>query len=94
MYKRQKHRPWPSGGRWRGLYQGGIDSLGLDPDGPYREQYPQGPSLLYRCLSRLSIVERYGKHLVVKHPKEFVNQRAKSHINGMEGILNYAKDIL
>ena len=30
-------------------------------------------------------LQRFGKHLVVNHSKEFVNQRTKNHINGIEG---------
>jgi transposase len=39
-------------------------------------------------------LQRFGKHLVVNHSKEFVNQRTKNHINGIEGFWSYAKHIL
>lgn len=39
-------------------------------------------------------LQRYGKHLVVKHQKEFVNKKTKNHINGIEGFWSYAKHIL
>ena len=39
-------------------------------------------------------LQRFGKHLVVNHSKEFVNKRTKNHINGIEGFWSYAKHIL
>jgi transposase len=39
-------------------------------------------------------LQRYGKHLVVNHSKEFVNKNTKNHINGIEGFWSYAKHIL
>jgi transposase-like protein len=39
-------------------------------------------------------LQRFGKHLVVNHSKEFVNQRTKNHINGIEEFWSYAKHIL
>jgi transposase len=39
-------------------------------------------------------LQRYGKHHVVNHSKEFVNKKTKNHINGIEGFWSYAKHIL
>ena len=39
-------------------------------------------------------LQRFGKHLVVNHSKEFVNKKSKNHINGIEGFWSYAKHIL
>ena len=39
-------------------------------------------------------LQRYGKHLVVNHSKDFVDKRTKNHINGIEGFWSYAKHIL
>jgi transposase len=39
-------------------------------------------------------LQRYGKHLVVNHSREFVNKKTKNHINGIEGFWSYAKHIL
>ena len=39
-------------------------------------------------------LQRYGKHMVVNHSKEFVNKKTKNHINGIEGFWSYAKHIL
>ena len=39
-------------------------------------------------------LQRYGKHLVVNHSKDFVDKRSKNHINGIEGFWSYAKHIL
>ena len=38
-------------------------------------------------------LQRYGKHLVVNHSKDFVDKRTKNHINGIEGFWSYAKHI-
>ena len=39
-------------------------------------------------------LQRYGKHLVVNHSRDFVNKRTKNHFNGIEGFWSYAKHIL
>lgn len=39
-------------------------------------------------------LQRFGKHLVVNHSKEFVNKKSRNHINGIEGFWSYAKHIL
>ena len=39
-------------------------------------------------------LQRYGKHLLVNHSKDFVDKRTKNHINGIEGFWSYAKHIL
>jgi transposase len=39
-------------------------------------------------------LQRYGKHCVVNHSKDFVSKRTKNHINGIEGFWSYAKHIL
>lgn len=39
-------------------------------------------------------LQRYGKHLVVNHSKEFVHKKTRNHINGIEGFWSYAKHIL
>jgi len=39
-------------------------------------------------------LQRYGKHLVINHSKDFVDKRTKNHINGIEGFWSYAKHIL
>jgi transposase len=39
-------------------------------------------------------LQRYGKHHIVNHSKEFVNKKTKNHINGIEGFWSYAKHIL
>jgi transposase len=39
-------------------------------------------------------LQRYGKHHIVNHSKEFVNKNTKNHINGIEGFWSYAKHIL
>lgn len=39
-------------------------------------------------------LQRYGKHLVVNHSKDFVDKKTKNHINGIEGFWSYAKHIL
>jgi transposase len=35
-------------------------------------------------------LQRFGKHLVINHSKEFVNQRTKNHTNGIEGFWSCA----
>jgi transposase len=39
-------------------------------------------------------LQRFGKHMVVNHSKDFVNKKTKNHINGIEGFWSYAKHIL
>jgi len=39
-------------------------------------------------------LQRYGKHHVVSHGKQFVDRRTHNHINGIEGFWSYAKHIL
>jgi transposase len=39
-------------------------------------------------------LQRFGKHLVVNHSKEFVNKTTKNHINGIEEFWSYARHIL
>lgn len=39
-------------------------------------------------------LQRYGKHHVVSHSKQYVDRRTGNHINGIEGFWSYAKHIL
>jgi transposase-like protein len=86
---------WPVGARWQGLYQGRGVGLGGGPLMTHIENHTRKGSVYYTDAFRgYQSLQRFGKHLVVNHSKEFVNQRTKNHINGIEGFWSYAKHIL
>ena len=83
---------WKRDGR---VYTKVVESVSAGALMTHIENHTRKGSVYYTGAFRgYQSLQRFGKHLVVNHSKEFVNKRTKNHINGIEGFWSYAKHIL
>jgi transposase len=77
------------------VYTKVVESVSAQTLMTHIESHTRNGSVYYTEAFRgYQSLQRFGKNLAVNRSKEFVNQRTKNHINGIEGFWSYAKHIL
>jgi hypothetical protein len=71
--------------RWQGQYQGCGSVLAQTPM-KHIENHAYKDSVYFTDIIRdYQFLQRLFRNLIVNHPKEFMKQRIKNHINGILG---------